>query len=50
MTFPAELGAVLRLSAWLVVLALAVLVAGLVIDQCKAQIATLARIPAPAAA
>lgn len=48
MSFPAELGAVLRLSGWLVALALAVLMAGLVVDQCKAQIATLARIPAPA--
>lgn len=47
MTFPVDAGelvTILRLSGWLVALALAVLVAGLVVDQCKAQIATLARI------
>lgn len=49
MTFPVsagELGVILRLSGWLVVLALAVLTAGFVVDQVKAQVGALARIPA----
>jgi hypothetical protein len=35
----------LRLAGWLVALALAVLVAGFVVDQVKSQVASIGRVP-----